>query len=110
MKGGDNMFNLFGNNFNMQQQQQQYNQIPKSYTKSAIIAAVSEYCYNQTGVAVTKTEKVEECPTSIRHACLNGGIRFLPQYYLTLPSVNGNITVYFYFCTLCGKLFIFNDF
>lgn len=107
MKGGDNMFNLFGNNFNMQQQ---YDQIPKSYTKSAIIAAVSKYCYNQTGVAVTKTEKVEECPTSIRHACLNGGIRFLPQYYLTLPSVSGNITVYFYFCTLCGKLFIFNDF
>lgn len=79
-------------------------------TKGAVYQMVQEYCYSQTGVMVSKLEKIDECPSSVRHACTNGGIQFLPQYYLTIPSANGNIIVYFYFCNCCGKLFVFDEF
>lgn len=109
------MFNQFNqqngfygqcNQFGQQMQSVQ----PVRLSKGAIYQMVQDYCYSQTGVAVSKLEKIEECPSSVRHACLNGGIQFLPQYYLTIPSANGNIVVYYYFCQCCGKLFVYDEF
>lgn len=79
-------------------------------TKGTACQMVCEYVLQQTGVAVTKMTKIDECPSSMRHACVNGGIQSLPQYYLNVPSQFGMLTIYFYFCNICGKLFIYDGF
>lgn len=108
---GNNGYNNY-NNYNYNQDNyngyQNVQKLPR-VSKSEAFRIVSNYAYQQTGVAVSKMVKIDECPSQLRHACVNGGITFLPQYYLTIPSAQGNLVVYFYFCTLCGKLFVYDS-
>jgi len=62
---------------------------------------------------VSQTVKIEETPASLRHACTMGGISYLPKNMYTCDLSGGYgqpVSIPYYFCSVCGKFFIYNDF
>lgn len=91
-------------NMNEQFYQQQ---TTRRYTRAEIYQAIELYCYQSTGVAVTSVVKIEDNPTQLRHSCFATGVTNLPQYSWQVPSEFGAINVPYYFCSKCGKLFVY---
>lgn len=113
---------MFNQNMMMQQpmydqsmmMQQGFNQnmnigIPK-LTKGQVIDNLSTYVFNQTGVLVSKVEKIEEMPQTLRHSCVATGVVTLGQFIFTYPSPQGYINLPFFFCNKCGKLYYCPDY
>lgn len=90
------------NNFYMQQSTM------KRFTRAEVYQAIQLHCYQQTGVPVTNTVKLEDTPTQLRHSCFSTGITFLQQYTWQVLSDLGVINVPYYFCEKCGKLYVYN--
>lgn len=91
-------------NFN----EQQVSQTIKRFTKSEVYQAIQMDCYNKTGVMVSSVVKIEDCPNTLRHSCFLTGVTFLPQYIWQVPTDTGFVNVPYYFCSKCGKLFVYN--
>ena len=78
------------------------------YTRPQIIQVLRDYCTNSTGVYISKEEKIDEAPQLLRHACAEAGISQLSMYEFPVQAMG--ISVPFYFCKACGKLFYMKDF
>lgn len=87
------------------QQDMPFRRIPRA----EVYQAIQMYCCQQTGTPVSIMEKIEEFPDKLRHSCLNTGVVELEQYNWKVPSDYGEIGVPFYFCPVCGKLFVSNN-
>ena len=96
-----NMYNGQGY-YGMQQMQ------PIHYSKSQIIDVLRSFLQQSTNVAVSGEDKIEETPNELRHACAPWGVSFLQRCDFPVPEMG--ITVPFYFCKSCGKLFYLKDF
>lgn len=84
--------------------------VMRKFTKREVYETIAMQVQSSTGVVVTSTTKLEETPQQLRHCCPVGGISFLVQYLFDVPSPYGLIKVPYYFCSTCGKLYIFSDF
>lgn len=62
------------------------------------------------GSGVSQFVKIEECPETVRHACVMGGISYLPKQIYGFGTDYGVVQVPYYFCNTCGKLFIYSEF
>ena len=98
----------------MNMQYSAYNQgmnysVPK-LTKGQIIDNLSGYVYNQTGVLVSKVEKIEEMPQTLRHSCVYTGVITLNKFTYSYASPQGYVDLPFFFCDKCGKLYYCPDY
>lgn len=78
------------------------------YSKAQVYQGIRDYVYANTGVYVQKEEKIEEMPNLLRHACAGTGVTGLMPCFFQIPDTN--MTVQFYFCTMCGKLYLPKEF
>lgn len=78
------------------------------YTKAQILDGLRNYVMANTGRQITKEEKLEETPQLLRHACAEAKITNLPLSNFYVAEMN--VSVPFYFCQACGKLFYLKDF
>lgn len=81
----------------------------RRYTKREIYQMIQMACYQSTGVNVSSVIKIEDAVPQLRHSCLYTGVCFLPQYVWQVPTDTSVINIPYYFCTKCGKLFIYNN-
>ena len=79
-----------------------------TYRRNEILQGLRDYVVNQTGKPISKEEKIEETPELLRHACVECKVSQLGVCYFTVPEMN--LSVPFYFCTACGKLYYLKDF
>jgi hypothetical protein len=61
-----------------------------------------------TGCPIMDVVKIDEQPNLVRHCCVQCGISQLPKNEYPIPELN--VSIPYYFCKGCGKLFIYNDF
>ena len=62
-----------------------------------------------TGIQVSEVKKIEELPNQmgLRHSCLSSGVTFLqPQTFSFLHKDGVTYNYIYFYCSLCGKLFI----
>lgn len=78
------------------------------YTRQQMLDGLRNYVVMQTGVPISKEEKLPETPQFLRHACAQCGISSLQMLTFQIPEAG--ISIPFYFCTACGKLFYYKDF
>lgn len=78
------------------------------YTKQQIITGLQQFVLSNTGVNITKIEKLDDMPQVLKHACAPIGISGLQLCQFNVPEMN--ISVPFYFCKACGKLYYVKDF
>lgn len=78
------------------------------YTKAQILDGLRNYVMANTGRQITREEKLEETPQLLRHACAEAKITNLPLSNFYVAEMN--VSVPFYFCQACGKLFYLKDF
>ena len=78
------------------------------YTKAQILDGLRNYVIANTGRQITREEKLEETPQLLRHACAEAKITNLPLSNFYVAEMN--VSVPFYFCQACGKLFYLKDF
>ena len=71
---------------------------------------LSVFSVNNGGVAVSTMVKIDESPEVLRHACVNGGISHLQRQIYSCQTPVGVVQVPYFFCGICGKLFVYNDF
>lgn len=76
--------------------------------KAMIIQALHMYVSQNFGRPPMITTKIEEEPDTIRHACIYHGISRLPKYTFPIPEFG--VSIPFYFCKSCGKLYYPRDF
>ena len=103
---------------NMQQMSVQQNQMQtmvmqgtRHLTRGEIVNDMSMFATRNTGVVVSKVVKLDEMPNTLRHACTYAGVTELPQYtYQYMSEYGSAITVPFFFCPKCGKLFYDSDY
>lgn len=86
----------------------QMNTKPIKYTKSQIIQGLKDNLVMLSGVAISCEEKIEEIPDVLRHACSQYGVSFLQKCAFPVPEMG--LSVDFYFCKACGKLYYLKDF
>lgn len=80
----------------------------KKYSKSEIIEAIQIYCFQMTNSQVSSVVRLEDFENTLRHSCVYTGVTFLPQYIWKVPSEYGVVEVPYFFCPLCGKLYVYN--
>jgi hypothetical protein len=73
------------------------------YTRAQIIQGLRDYVMNNSGVMISKEEKIDDTPQLLRHACAEAKISQLGINYFYVPEMG--LQIPFYFCTACGKLF-----
>lgn len=84
--------------------------IMKSLVIQNLANEVGLHSANTGGSAVTQIVKIEECPDTMRHACVYRGISRLPKSIYNVQTDCGILSIPYYFCNTCGKLYIYNDF
>lgn len=77
-------------------------------TKGMVLSELRTYVSSSTNTCISKEERLEETPNTLRHACAYNKVSFLPIMYFNLPAFNFS-TPYFY-CSCCGKLYYPKDF
>lgn len=78
------------------------------YTRTQVVEAIANYCANYSGKMISQIVNIEETPDNIRHSCIDTGITFLPKMEWSVPCEDiPNLTLPFYFCSCCGKLFVY---
>lgn len=79
------------------------------YTRQDVINQI-QINLQQMGCMVSQVVSVDrdEMNNQWRHACIQGGITFLPIKYIAVPDEMSGMTIQFpfYYCSLCGKLFV----
>lgn len=83
--------------------------IPK-LSKGQILDNMCTFIYANTGVAVTKREKIDEIPQTLRHACTQKGVCHLEPFSFQYPTEMGMVSVPFFFCSSCGKMYYCTDY
>lgn len=83
--------------------------IPK-LTKGQVLENMALFIYQNTKVSVTKMEKIEEIPLSLRHACTQRGVCKLEKFTYQYPTQMGMVSVPFFFCSSCGKMYYCTDY
>ena len=78
-------------------------------TKTALLEWVKNYVQNGTGVFVTKVEKVDDLPQTIRHSCHLTGVCLINRATMYIPVGTYAVEVPYCFCTACGKLYVPKD-
>lgn len=78
------------------------------YTRGQYLDGLRNYVTNSSGVAIMKEERIEDVPNLLRHACAEAKVSYLPKCQFYVPETG--VTIPFYFCLACGKLFYFKDF
>lgn len=78
------------------------------YTRQQYLDGLRQYVYRNTGIWPQSEIKVEDLPDMWRHACAQAGVVQLPKCAFYVPETG--VTVYFYFCSACGRLFYCPDF
>lgn len=78
--------------------------------KYQVYDAIALYVMQSTGVGVKQMQKIKEAPDAFRHSCVQTGITILQRNVYRLQSGGTIVQIPFYFCTSCGKLFIFSEF
>lgn len=87
-----------------------YPQQMRRMPKYQVYDMITAYVQQQTGVAVTKLQKITETPEVFRHSCVQTGITTVQRCIYTVQSMGMPVTIPFYFCPSCGKLYVFSDF
>lgn len=78
------------------------------YSKAEILQCLRDYIFKQTGMAVSREQKLEEEPDLLHHACAEAGVSFLGKCMFHVYDMN--IAVPYYFCKACGKFYYYKDF
>lgn len=78
------------------------------YSRQQMLDGLRNFVVMQTHMPISKEEKIPETPALLRHACAQCGISQLQMLQFNIPE--SGITIPFYFCTACGKLFYYKDF
>lgn len=78
------------------------------YSRQQMLDGLRNFVIMQTRVPISKEEKLEETPQFLRHACAQCGVSQLQMLQFNIPEAG--ISIPFYFCTACGKLFYYKDF
>lgn len=72
----------------------------------AEIKRMLAYSLQSSGCLVSDIVYVDETPNVIRHSCFKTGIAVLPKQVFSIPSPQGVLSVPYYYCSVCGKVFI----
>lgn len=78
------------------------------YTRQQMLDGLRNYVIMQTRMTINKEEKILETPQVLRHACAECGVSKLQMLQFRIPEAG--ISIPFYFCTACGKLYYYKDF
>lgn len=78
--------------------------------KNQVYRYIADEVTRVTRVPVTKINKIQEVPNALRHSCPRTGIVFLQKFEYSVPTPSGVILVPYYFCSMCGTLFIYSEF
>lgn len=80
------------------------------YSRGQILQGLRDFVNMNNGknMLVSKEEKLDDVPRMLRHACAEAKITNLSQCSFNIPEMG--ISVPFYFCTACGKLFYPREF
>lgn len=92
--------------YNSYRQQPAMSKIPKNQ----VYRYIADEATRVTRVPVTKINKIQEVPNTMRHSCPRTGIVFLQKFEYSVPTPTGVISVPYYFCSMCGTLFIYSEF
>lgn len=85
-------------------------QQPVRYSRRDILEYLKMYIQNTTGVMVQSETPIWESNRFVRHACLNHSSGVVAVNQETFPVPEMGVTVPFYFCKCCGKLYYLKDF
>lgn len=77
------------------------------YSKSQILQGLRDYVVGVSNVPIVREEKLEDTPQLLRHACAEAKVSQLGMNQFTVPEMG--LSIPFYFCTACGKLFYPKD-
>lgn len=83
---------------------------PKKYSVGEIKQGLATYCAGYFKTSVTKIVMLSDCQPSIRHSCFHSGITSLNIMQFTVQHPDYVLQVPFYFCNLCGTLFICGEY
>lgn len=80
------------------------------YSRQQYLDILRNYVITNCQVAISKEQPILETPDNLRHCCVESQskITMLPKLWCYIPETNMSIA--FYFCRDCGKLFYFKDF
>lgn len=80
------------------------------YSRQQYLDILRNYVITNCQVAISKEQPILETPDNLRHCCVESQskITMLPKLWCYVPETNMSIA--FYFCRDCGKLFYFKDF
>lgn len=80
------------------------------YSRAQMLEGLRNYVVmaNQGRVPISREEKLDETPQYLRHACAECGVSQLQMLQFNIPEAG--VSIPFYFCTACGKLFYWKDF
>ena len=98
----------FLDNQYIQQQLMQMLYNGKSQNKAFALDCLRAYVVQLCQVNISSEVKLEETPNLIKHACLPCKVSRLPVNQYTIPEFG--ISIPFYFCKGCGKLYYMKDF
>lgn len=82
----------------------------KRVPKYQVYNMIALYVYQVYQTQVKQVIKLDEVPDGLRHSCLYTGITFLPKQFYSLQSDIGLIQIPYYFCSVCGNLYIYQNF
>lgn len=106
--------NMMGMQPNMGMYQQPMGTIDRfgfvKYSRQQYLDILRNYVITNCQVAISKEQPILETPDNLRHCCVESQskITMLPKLWCYIPETNMSIA--FYFCRDCGKLFYFKDF
>ena len=106
--------NMMGMQPNMGMYQQPMGTVDRfgfvKYSRQQYLDMLRNYVITNCQVAISKEQPILETPDNLRHCCVESQskITMLPKLWCYIPETNMSIA--FYFCRDCGKLFYFKDF
>ena len=106
--------NMMGMQPNMGMYQQPMGTVDRfgfvKYSRQQYLDILRNYVITNCQVAISKEQPILETPDNLRHCCVESQskITILPKLWCYIPETNMSIA--FYFCRDCGKLFYFKDF
>ena len=78
-------------------------------SKTTILEGLKNSVQNSTGVFVTKVERIDDLPQTIRHSCHLTGVCLLNRATMYIPIGNTAVEVPYCFCNVCGTLYVPKD-
>lgn len=80
-------------------------------TRPQVVEAIKNNCFMSTNVVPQTQVNIDEVPTTgLRHSCLLSGVTILPMYQFPVCDEQmGETALPFFFCPLCGKLYVYRS-